>query len=172
MNVNYKNRKYTVVPYDPKWRDDFIKEAGTLKSIFGKKALSIEHVGSTAIPELAGKPTIDILILVDDVSIASVLNQKMEEAGYKYLGEYVAKGVVLFIREEDNTRLVNVHIFQEDDPKVKEMLDLKNYILIHPEVAKKYSQLKLDLFGKYPDDYGSYRKYKDEWMEKLKEKIV
>ena len=27
------------MPYDPKWRDDFIKEAGTLKSIFGKKVL-------------------------------------------------------------------------------------------------------------------------------------
>ncbi|OGZ68631.1 MAG: hypothetical protein A3D44_03900 [Candidatus Staskawiczbacteria bacterium RIFCSPHIGHO2_02_FULL_42_22] len=59
---DYKNRKYDVVPYDSKWKDGFVKETDILKSIFGKDMLSVEHIGSTAIPELAGKPTIDILI--------------------------------------------------------------------------------------------------------------
>jgi len=51
------------------------------------------------------------------------------------------------------------------------MLGLHDYLRSHPEVVKEYSQLKFKLVEQYPDDYGSYRKYKDEWMNSLKERI-
>jgi hypothetical protein len=35
----------------------------------------------------------------------------------------------------------------------------------------EYNTLKNNLFVKYPDDYGMYRKYKDEWMKKLVESL-
>src|SRR3989344_4721156 len=71
----------------------FAEEAKVLNSIFGMSAIKIEHVGSTAVPGLSGKPIIDVLILVEDVAIADALNQKMESAGFKALGEYVMPGV-------------------------------------------------------------------------------
>jgi GrpB-like predicted nucleotidyltransferase (UPF0157 family) len=43
---------------------------------------------------------------------------------------------------------------------------LRDYFRSHSEVVKEYSKLKFDLVDKYPNDYGLYRKYKDEWMEK------
>jgi GrpB-like predicted nucleotidyltransferase (UPF0157 family) len=33
-----------------------------------------------------------------------------------------------------------------------------------------YSSLKKELFKKYPDDYATYRKLKDEYMKELKER--
>lgn len=171
MTKDYKNRKYSVVSYDPKWKDEFEKEAEILKSIFGLYATSIEHIGSTAVPGLFGKPTIDILILVDDVNIADTFNKQMESIGYKSFGEYVSSGTKLFVKEINNTRLVNVHIYPKEHAHVKEMLVLRNYFQNHPEIVREYSNLKIDLFAKYPNDYGLYRKYKDNWMEKLKEKI-
>src|SRR3989338_9475187 len=51
------------------------------------------------------------------------------------------------------------------------MLQLRDYFRTHPEVVSEYSKLKTDLAAKYPNDYGEYRKYKDEWMNKLKQKI-
>ena len=99
------------------------------------------------------------------------MSEKIESIGYKSLGDYINKGSRLFVKEENNARLVNLHVFETKHPHVQEMIDLRNYFHSHPEVVEEYSKLKSDLVKKYSDDYGLYRKYKDEWMDKLKEKI-
>src|SRR3989344_261239 len=169
--TEYKNRKYTIEPYNPEWKKRFETEAEFLRQIFSDKVISIEHVGSTAVPGLAGKPTIDILVTVKKIEIADELSEKIENIGYKSLGDYINKGSHLFVKELDNTRLVNLHLFEVEHPHIKDMLDLRNYFRSHPEIVKEYSDLKFDLVKKYPDDYGLYRKYKDEWMENLKKNI-
>lgn len=166
--IEYKNRKYTIEPYNPEWKKRFENEAESLRQIFSDKVISIEHIGSTAVPGLAGKPTIDILITVKKIEIADELSEKIENIGYKSLGDYINKGSRLFIKELDNTRLVNLHLFEVEHPHVKDMLDLRNYFRSHSKIVEEYSNLKFDLVKKYPDDYGLYRKYKDEWMENLK----
>lgn len=172
MASDYKNRKWSIVPYDQKWKDAFKQEAEVLARIFGDNVIVIEHIGSTSVPGLAGKPTIDILIIVDDISGIDALNPKMEAFGYEALGEHTMPGGTrLFIKEHNNERLYHVHIFQKNHSHIKEMLDLRNYFRSHPKIVKEYSQLKFDLFKKYPNDYALYRKEKDKWMEKLKEKI-
>jgi GrpB-like predicted nucleotidyltransferase (UPF0157 family) len=168
---NYKNRKYSITSYDPTWPEQFAKYAKILKGIFADKAISIEHIGSTAVPGLAGKPTIDVLVLVDDVLVADRLEKQMEFAGYHALGEYVTKGAWLFVKESENTRYCNIHVFQKDHSHVKEMLQLRDYFFAHSEVVSEYNKLKNDLVMKYSNDYGEYRKYKDEWMNKLKQKL-
>lgn len=168
---NYKNRKYKIVPYNIAWPEQFAEQAKILKSIFSDEAVFIEHIGSTAVHGLSGKPTIDILILVEDISVVDRLKEQMEIVGYHSLGEYVTEGAHLFAKEHDNTRICNIHVFQKNHPHVKEMLQLRDYLRAHPEVVNEYSKLKFDLAAKYPNDYGQYRKYKDEWMKKLKEKI-
>ena len=169
--VEYKNRKYTVEPYNPEWKKRFEVEAKYLRSIFSDKVISIEHVGSTAVPGLAGKPTIDILITVAKIEIADELLEKIEGIGYKSLGDYINKSSRLFVKEANDTRLVNLHIFEATHPHVKDVIDLRNFFRSHSEVVEEYSKLKFDLAEKYPEDYGLYRKYKDEWMENLKQKI-
>lgn len=168
---SYQHRKYTVVAHDPNWKKTYEDEIKIIKPIFAGKASQIEHIGSTSVPGLDGKPTIDILILVEDISGVDELNSKMESVGYKVLGEYIKPESRLFVKERDNVRLVNLHVFQKDHPHVEEMLQLRDYLRSHPEDAKEYGNLKFELFRKYPNDYASHRKYKDEYVEKLKEKV-
>lgn len=168
---NHKNRKYKIIPYDPAWVDVFGEEERILRLIFTDDAIAIEHIGSTSVPGLAGKQTVDVLVLVENVSVADRLKENMESAGYHALGEYVTKGARLFAKESDSVRICNVHIFQKDHPHVKEMLQLRDYLRTHQDVANEYSALKFELANKYSDDYGSYRKYKDAWMKVLQNKI-
>ena len=153
--------------FDAKWAEEFAIEATALHLVFGDVALLIEHVGSTAVPGLAGKPVIDILVLVHDVAAVDDFNQKMEQVGYRAMGEYVKPGSRLFVKEKGNVRLCNVHIFSEDHPHVREMIDLRDYLRTHPDEAKRYSQLKQSLYEKNPEDYGAYRKGKDEYVTEL-----
>ena len=52
------------------------------------------------------------------------------------------------------------------------VVHLRNYLRSHTDTVKEYSKLKSDLYAKYPNDYGEYRKQKDEWMNNLKEQLT
>lgn len=169
--TEYKNRKYTIEQYNSEWKKQFETEAEVLRSFFSDEVISIEHIGSTSVPGLAGKPIIDILATVEKIETADQLSEKIEGIGYKGLGDYTNQGSRLFIKERDGERLVNLHVFEARHPHVEEMIHLRNYFRSHPERVKEYSKLKFDLVEKYPNDYGLYRKYKDQWMNKLKETL-
>lgn len=167
----YKGRRYSVQEYDPNWVTQYETEVNDLESALGSELLSVEHVGSTSVPGLAGKPTVDILAVVQKIEQVEDFIGKLESLGYKYLGQYVMEGSRLFAKEENNTRLVDLHFYHQGHVHIDEMLDLRDYFRTHPEAVKEYTNLKFDLINKYPDDYGSYREHKDKWMNALKAKV-
>lgn len=167
----YQGRKYSIQEYDPAWASQFKTESEALQKALGRAVISIDHIGSTSVPGLAGKPLIDILGVVDDISEADSFERSLETLGYGSLGQYVMEGSRLYVKEKDSTRLVNLHFYYQGHKHISEMIGLRNYFRSHPEVVKEYSQLKFDLVEKYPEDYGSYRKYKDEWMNGLKKEL-
>jgi GrpB-like predicted nucleotidyltransferase (UPF0157 family)/adenylate kinase family enzyme len=164
---NYSDRKYTIEKYNSAWKSQFEKEADILRNIFGTSASSIEHVGSTAVPNLSGKPTIDVLVVVDNIEEIEKFIPSMIEDGYLDKGEYVTQNTRLLAREKDNERLVNVHIFPKGTTRIEQMLAVRDFLRTHPNKVEEYNQLKKELYATYSHDYGMYRKYKDEWMKKL-----
>jgi GrpB-like predicted nucleotidyltransferase (UPF0157 family) len=55
-----------IVDHDPAWSQRFATHARRIRDALGATARRIEHIGSTAVPGLAAKPIIDILLVVDD----------------------------------------------------------------------------------------------------------
>jgi GrpB-like predicted nucleotidyltransferase (UPF0157 family) len=63
-----------VVPYDHAWPSLYEEERARIERAIGPWVERIEHVGSTAVQELAAKPVIDIMVGVkslDDSAIPS-----------------------------------------------------------------------------------------------------
>ena len=166
----YKDRKYNVVPYDIEWQLQFQEYAEKIHAIFGE--IQIEHIGSTSVPGMVGKSCIDVLVLVNDLKTIEEHIKDMEQAGFEYAGEFVMPDSRLFRVMRNNILLANIHFFPAQHAHVKEMLELRDYLRSHPKEAQEYSALKEDLYKKYANDYASYRKYKDEYMNKLKEKVA
>ena len=54
----------TITPYDVDWPHGFAEASTTLAPVFSTALVAIHHVGSTAIPGLAAKPEVGILIVV------------------------------------------------------------------------------------------------------------
>ena len=75
-------RKIEVVPYNPLWSLLYAKEDHKLYAILKDEVALLTHIGSTAIPGLAAKPTIDILIGVKDINKIDNYNNLMEQLGY------------------------------------------------------------------------------------------
>src|SRR5262245_44563661 len=75
-----------IVPYDPRWPELFRREKEHLLSCLpGGLVRRVEHFGSTAVPGLAAKPVIDMLVEVSDLQAARVcIVPVLEAQGYDY----------------------------------------------------------------------------------------
>lgn len=71
-----------MVDYDLAWPHQFVREATRIRSVLGSRALRIEHAGSTAVPGLAAKPTIDIVLEVTDSADEQAYAPALLAAGY------------------------------------------------------------------------------------------
>lgn len=159
-----------MVSYNPNWTHQFEELKTKIQKLFPNA--QIEHIGSTSISGMLGKSCIDVLVIVNNLDDVEMLVGEMERLHFEYSGAFVTKDSRLFRVMKDNTLLANIHFFPVGHPHNKEMLDLRDYLRSHSNEVKAYSQLKQELYFKYPDDYASYRKYKDEYMNKLKERVA
>lgn len=130
-----------VVSYDPNWPLIFKQEANKIKAALGDSFVAIHHVGSTAVPDLASKPIIDIIACVKDLAFDY---QGLTNLNYKYRG-----GFNLPLRKCFTYRSlelnVNLHIFEKDDPEIELNLIFRDYLRTHSETRDKYAALKYKL---------------------------
>ena len=116
-----EQRAIVLVDYDPSWPVRFQDERAKLTTALGTEAIGIEHIGSTAVPGLAAKPIIDVLVTVADI-----------EEEPRYLPALQRAGYVLRVREPGHRMVrtpgldVHVHIWPDGDPAVTAYLALRN----------------------------------------------
>lgn len=71
-----------VVPADPTWPDQARRIVARLATACGHKALRVDHIGSTAVPEFDAKDVIDIQVTVQSLAVADELAEALLAAGY------------------------------------------------------------------------------------------
>ncbi len=74
-----------LVPADPSWPGQARRIVARLKTACGHKALRVDHIGSTAVPEYDAKDIIDIQITVESLAVADELAEPLLSAGYPRL---------------------------------------------------------------------------------------
>ena len=165
-------RKIEISTYDLEWAKDYEKERILLDAIYKPILNNIHHIGSTSIPNLSAKPIIDILIEVSSIERVDPFDPLMVKHGYRPKGEYGMSGRRYFYKgnaEEDHTH--HVHIFESGHPDINRHLEFKNHLIAHPEKVKAYSDLKMSLAEKYPNDIEQYCWGKNTFITKIEEDI-
>ena len=71
-----------LVDPDPEWATQYARQEERIRRALGPRVVRIEHVGSTAVPGLAAKPVIDIVLTVADSSDEAEYLPDLEAAGY------------------------------------------------------------------------------------------
>ena len=132
-----------LVDSDPAWPALFAREARRIAAALDDRALGIEHVGSTSVPELAAKPIIDVLLVVADSADEDAYLLSLEAVGY-----------VLRIREPDwyehrmfkgpDTQ-VNLHVLSEGCPEIERMLLFRDRLRINRADRELYERTKREL---------------------------
>lgn len=155
-----------VVPHDPNWRHAFNVEAARLVQALGEPAVSVHHVGSTAIPGIAAKPIIDILLEVERIERLDRQVAELQGLGYEALGEFGIPGRRYFRKnDEHGTRTYHVHGFLAGSHGAVRHIAFRAYMVAHPAEAQAYGTLKVRLASRHPDDIAAYREGKDAFIK-------
>src|SRR2546423_15551402 len=72
-----------VAEYDTRWPARFATEAEQTRRLLDRPSLEIEHHGSPAVPGLAAKPVIDMLVAVDSIGSAEQYAATLVQNGYE-----------------------------------------------------------------------------------------
>ncbi|MFJ5768384.1 GrpB family protein [Psychrobacillus sp. NPDC093180] len=148
-------RKVVVEAYLADWKDRFEEEAVLLKTIFGTEIQRIHHIGSTSVDGLSAKPIIDMMPVVRDISKIDHFNKAMIANGYEPKGENGLPGRRYF-QKGGNDRTHHVHMYEVGNPGIERHLAFRDYLNTHPNVKKKYGDLKESLARQFPYNIESY----------------
>ncbi len=163
-------RTLEIVPYSSEWPKIFEKEKKTLTKPLYNWIFETEHIGSTAVPGLAAKPTIDILMGAADFDVVDVFCiEPMVELGYEYIQEYekTMPDRRFFQKlDKDGNHLFHVHMVQFNGPLWHKHLFFRNYLRKYKETAQEYEALKKDLLSKN-SDIDAYIKGKAPFVQKI-----
>lgn len=126
--------------YDPAWPAAYERLAATIRQALGTRVLALEHIGSTSVPGLTGKPTIDIDLTVVDGT---------DEAAYVPALE--PHGFTLVIREpwwyehrllRHSRPLCNLHVWSPECPEPARHIIFRDWLRAHPEDRELYVREK------------------------------
>ncbi len=155
-------RPVVIVDYDADWPARFERERQRIGRALGPRALRVEHIGSTAVPGLAAKPIVDVLVAVSDPEDEAAIVAPLESAGYE-----------LRVREPGHRMLrtpqrdVHVHVWGAADPEVDRHLRFRDRLRLAPEDRRAYERLKRELARRQWPDMNAYADAKGPLIEAI-----
>ena len=165
-----------LIPYNPRWPELFTTEAARLREVLGSDCIiAVEHFGSTAVPGLAAKPIIDMLVAVTSLKEAREhAVPALEALGYAYWSDDPAPDRLFFVKglPPNGPRTHHVHIVEptvSHNPRLgafefADRLLFRDYLRAHPDEAQRYEDLKRDLAARFSDDREAYTNGKTEYV--------
>lgn len=157
-----------VVPYDPNWPEIFERERERIEAVIGTYVLEIEHIGSTAVPELAAKPVIDIMVGVGTLDETPACVSGLVGIGYEYVPEF---GDIVPLRryfrkfDAEGNRTHQIYLIERSN---KDWWDrhvlFRDYLRTNQETAREYGDLKLSLASRFQGDRAGYMDTKADFV--------
>ena len=159
-----------IAAYRPEWTIEYRQIEAALRGVLGNTARRIDHIGSTAVPELCAKDVIDVQITVDELDLS--VEATLAAAGYvRHAGinrDHVPPGhegpgedwTKFFLTERTGERRAHIHVRPAGRPNQRYALLFRDFLRRNGHVAAAYGELKRRLASSLIDD-DSYPDVKD-----------
>ncbi len=136
-----KREEIEVEDYSPLWVETYEVHKARIEAVTPKIALSIEHVGSTAVPGLPAKPVIDIDLIVADPEREDQYVPALEALGYELTVRERSWYQHRMLRH-DNPR-INLHVFGPGSPEHTRHILFRDWLRERPADKQRYADAKL-----------------------------
>jgi len=159
-----------VVDYDSSWPVLFAEIAERVQTVFvGGPLVSVEHVGSTAVPGLSAKPIIDVDVVIPSRADLPDAITRLATLGYKHQGDLGITSREAF-RSPTDAPPQNLYVCAEDSPELRRHLAFRDYLRADPNEARRYGQLKQQLAARHVADIDAYVNGKADFVKSVLEK--
>lgn len=145
-----------LVAHQPGWSAIFSNEKEQLHRVFGSSALQIEHVGSTAVTDLAAKPILDIAVAVNSLEDTSEWPQLLRPLDYTFFGDRESWGEHFYAKGPDQSRTVYLHVVPLENPRWSNYLVFRDTLRARTELRQEYETLKRHLLAQYSNNRSAY----------------
>ena len=177
---NDKERLSRIYPillreYNPAWAAWFTEEKTNLERLIGVEYIArISHFGSTSVPGLTAKPTVDILLEIQECTNIDHLISALPSPEYICLNPpdmptppphlMFLKG---YLPDGFAEKVYHIHVRYLDDP---DEFYFRDYLIAHPDAAAEYAELKHRLFQDYEHDRNGYTGAKTNFIRSITKK--
>jgi GrpB-like predicted nucleotidyltransferase (UPF0157 family) len=160
-----EKREIVLHEHDPAWAATYEAHAAQIRAALGPAVLRLEHIGSTSVPDLAAKPIVDVMLVVEDPSDEASYVPALEAAGY-----------VLRVREPsfDQHRMlrtpevdVHVHVFPPWSGEIERHLLLRDLLRRDARAREGYEGVKRQLAAREWETVNHYAEAKTHVIERL-----
>ncbi|MEO1186025.1 MAG: GrpB family protein [Cyanobacteria bacterium J06636_27] len=162
-----------IVEYNSNWTNMFEEEAESIRKAVEKDLIAeIQHIGSTAVPGLAAKPVIDIMVGLHDLSDGGKIIQPLEDLEYVFWADNPSPEKIFFVKgmpPYGKKRTHHVHVVEISGEFWQRRL-FRDYLRIHPEEAYRYEKLKRELAAQFRNDREAYTQGKSDFVKVIMEK--
>jgi GrpB-like predicted nucleotidyltransferase (UPF0157 family) len=158
-------REEITLEADPVWTDRYEREREFVASTAPEGLVGVFHVGSTAIPDVPGKPALDVLAVYEDDDAMRAAAEALADAeGYeRHAGEGDSALVIRWEAEE----AAFLKLYTRDDEKVRAQLAFRDYLRDHPDAREEYTAVKREAVADHPEDPEAYTDAKSEIVSEI-----
>lgn len=157
------------MPYDPSWPARFEVERAAIAEAIGESIVDgIHHVGSTAVPGLAAKPIIDILVGVRSLEGSRACFEPLAQIGYMY-APYLPEEMHWFCKPDPSRRTHHLHLVPVHSKRYTDELAFRDRLRADPQAAEEYLTLKRDLARRFSHDREAYTDAKSAFIRRVVE---
>ncbi|MDX2069740.1 MAG: GrpB family protein [Haliscomenobacter sp.] len=164
--------------YNPNWVKQFNDIKSQLEPVLSGLECSIEHVGSTSVPQLDSKPIINIDIVYFVKSDFEKIKLGLEKIGYYHNGNQGLEGREVFKRNGQLSHEVldrikhHLYVCPTDSKALERHLLSRNHLRKNEEARIKYQQMKYALAEQANQDRKKYQELKELYVNDFIDSIV
>jgi len=160
-----------VLDYDPHWPGLFQSLRKRVAGALGDMATAIEHVGSTAVPDLAAKPIIDIDVLLAFETMLPAAIERLASLGYIHRGNLGIPEREAFLAPA-NDPPHHLYVCPPCSAEFQRHMAFRDYLRAHPKGRQNLGHLKIALAERFREDRSAYNTAKGEFVVELTSRAI
>ena len=169
MKLGMKNGEVKLVPYDPEWKEEFLRIRNELQRCTGLQAERIEHIGSTAIPGISAKPVLDLLLGTDDLDAGPELMKGLKHAGF-YRLRVQRPNEIVFAKFTSGTfeeKTHFLHLTPYGQELWKNLIFFRDYLNSNEQDRHAYEALKTAYSQREAANIEGYTDHKEAFVKQI-----
>lgn len=158
------------MPYDPAWPASFAQLRAIYAATLDDLIVTIEHVGSTAVPGLLAKPILDIDIVIPTRDVLPEVTVRLAALGYRHNGDQGIPGREVFKANESTAPYTEPrqvwmahHLYgcAVDSAELRRHIQFRDTLRCRADLREEYTRLKTETARAAGGDRKVYARLKE-----------